>query len=49
MGRKLFAGMLTRARQDAGLSREDVAVASGLSVRGLVKWERGERLPGLPR
>ena len=46
MGKKLFAQSLTKARQGAGLSREALAQAAGLSLPGLVKWERGERLPG---
>lgn len=46
MGKKLFAEHLARTRQGAGLSREQLAEKSGLSVRGIIKWERGERLPG---
>ena len=46
MGKKLFAQALSKARQDAGLSRDALVKATGLSMPGLVKWERGERLPG---
>ena len=46
MGKKLLAEALTKARLKAGLTREAAAEASGLSARGIVKWERGERLPG---
>lgn len=46
MGKKLFAERLTEVRQRAGLSREQLAGKAGLSIHGIVKWERGERLPG---
>jgi len=46
MGKKLFAERLAEKRQAVGLSREQLAEKSGLSARGIIKWERGERLPG---
>jgi transcriptional regulator with XRE-family HTH domain len=46
MGKKLFAERLTKVRLGAGMTREQLADRSGLSVRGIIKWERGERLPG---
>lgn len=33
-------------REAAGLSREQLATAAGVSVRGIVQWELGEREPG---
>ena len=33
-------------REGAGLSRENLADATGVSVRAVVQWELGEREPG---
>jgi transcriptional regulator with XRE-family HTH domain len=33
-------------REEAGLNREQMAQATGVSVRAVVQWELGEREPG---
>jgi transcriptional regulator with XRE-family HTH domain len=33
-------------REEAGLGREQMAEAAGVSVRAVVQWELGEREPG---
>jgi transcriptional regulator with XRE-family HTH domain len=41
-----FGKHLRSLREDAGLSREQMAAAAGVSVRAVVQWELGEREPG---
>jgi transcriptional regulator with XRE-family HTH domain len=38
-----FGDLLRRHRQDAGLTQEELAARTGLSVRGLSDLERGVR------
>src|SRR5579862_8493426 len=33
-------------REESALSREQLAAAAGVSVRGVIQWELGEREPG---
>jgi len=43
-----FSGQRLRAaRKDAGLSRERVAVAAGVSVSSIERWEQGGAQPGV--
>lgn len=37
---------LRELREEKGLSRKQLADAAGLSERGIIKWELGEREPG---
>jgi transcriptional regulator with XRE-family HTH domain len=41
-----FPGRLRELREQKGMSREELASQAGVSVRGLIKWELGEREPG---
>ena len=40
-----FADTLKRLRQEAGMTKTDLAAKAGLHRMGLVKLERGERQP----
>jgi len=45
--KKVQLGMRIRElREQAGMSREQLADAAGVSLRGVVQWELGEREPG---
>jgi transcriptional regulator with XRE-family HTH domain len=44
--RALLGGRIRELRAGAGLSREQLAQAAGVSVRAVVQWELGEREPG---
>ena len=41
-----LGGRIRELRDAAGLSREQLAAAAGVSVRAVVQWELGEREPG---
>jgi transcriptional regulator with XRE-family HTH domain len=41
-----LGGRIRELREGAGLSREQLAEAAGISVRAVVQWELGEREPG---
>lgn len=41
-----LGGRIRQLREKAGLSREQMAKAAGVSVRAIVQWELGEREPG---
>jgi transcriptional regulator with XRE-family HTH domain len=41
-----LGGRIREVREGAGLSREQMAEAAGVSVRAVVQWELGEREPG---
>lgn len=40
-------GALRKARKDAGLSRERIAVAAGVSVSSVERYEQGTGQPGI--
>ena len=44
--RAQLGGRIRELRAGAGLSREQLAAAAGVSVRAVVQWELGEREPG---
>jgi transcriptional regulator with XRE-family HTH domain len=41
-----LGGRVRELREGAGLSREQLAAAAGVSLRAVVQWELGEREPG---
>ena len=41
-----FGERLREFRKEKGMSSKQLADASGLSERAIIKWERGEREPG---
>ncbi len=41
-----LGGRIRELREGAGLSREQLGEAAGVSVRAVVQWELGEREPG---
>jgi transcriptional regulator with XRE-family HTH domain len=42
-----LAGRLRRLREDAGLTQQALADATGESVWNIRNWENGHRIPGL--
>jgi transcriptional regulator with XRE-family HTH domain len=45
MGKEWFGGRLRELREQAGLTRKELADRSGLSVDGISQWERNVREP----